>query len=317
MRLFALLAAILVCAAPAYGYGQTPHISSTSIEFRQASFVKIGGIEQWIDVRGKNPANPLLLVLHGGPGSTWDPLEKLFEPWEAYFTLVEWDQRGAGRTYAKNGPASANITIDRVVSDGIEVAEYLHRQFPDRKLILLGHSWGSLIGIRMVAARPDLFSAYVGTGQEVTKQRAAILNYAEVLRRARAARNAEAEKALVGIGPPPYKSAHDFGIEQRWENTFVVKPEEKFNSIDYVRSLYPPDFSDKDMADRMAGSQASYRSVYGDNLNGPMLSINLLANSAVFRVPVFFIQGEMDDVTPTSLVREYVRPSAHRASRSR
>jgi len=105
------------------------------------------GLEQWIDIREDNQANPVLLVLHGGPGSTWDPFVKIFEPWKKYFTLVEWDQRSAGRTYARNGPDSARINIDRIVLDGIEVAKYVARRFDGRKLILLGHSWGSLLGV--------------------------------------------------------------------------------------------------------------------------------------------------------------------------
>jgi pimeloyl-ACP methyl ester carboxylesterase len=159
----------------------------------------------------------------------------------------------------------------------------------------------------MVAARPDLFCAYVGTGQEVNKRRAEAWDYAEVLRRARLAQNSEAEKALLAIGAPLYRNSEDLGVEQRWESAFAVKSEQKFNSMDYVRNLYPSDFTDKDMADRMKGSLASYRAVYGSKSDGPIFSVNLLAKPAVFQVPMFFIQGQMDDVTPTSLVREYVR----------
>src|ERR1039458_5789708 len=102
MRLFALLTASLLCAIALHGQ-PTPDKPKPG-NFQEAGFAKIGGVEQWIDIRGDSQANPVLLVLHGGPGATWDPLVKLFEPWEAYFTIVEWDQRGAGRTYARNGP---------------------------------------------------------------------------------------------------------------------------------------------------------------------------------------------------------------------
>lgn len=231
---------------------------------------------------------------------------KIFDPWEKYFTLVEWDQRGAGRTYARNGPDSASIGVERLVLDGIEVAEYTARRLGDRRLVVLGHSWGSLLGVRMVAARPGLFCAYVGTGQIVNTQRAEALDYLEVLRRARLARNLEAEKALDSIGPPPYNDADKFGIERRWEAAFAAPSERKFNSIDYVRSLYPPDFTDKDMADRMAGSRASNYSVWGRKMDGPMLSVDILSSTDQFDIPMFFIQGALDDVTPTSLVREFV-----------
>jgi len=276
------------------------------LEVYEQSFVRIGGIEQWIDVRGDGEANPVLLVLHGGPGSTWDPLVRLFKPWEKYFTLVEWDQRGAGRTYSHNSPDSAAITLDRVVQDGIEVAEYVARRLDKRKVVLMGHSWGTLVGVQMVKARPELFCAYVGTSQVVNTQKSEALSYAEVLRRARLAHNAKAVEELESIGGPPYDDAQKLGTERQWEAVFAAPSEQKFNSIDYVRSLYPPDFTDKEMTDRNAGFFASNYSIYGHKMDGPMMSVDLSSTARDFRLPMFFIQGALDDVTPTSIVREYV-----------
>jgi pimeloyl-ACP methyl ester carboxylesterase len=270
-------------------------------------FVTIGGIDQWIDVRGDDAANPVLLVLHGGPGSTWDPLIRLFRPWEKYFTVVEWDQRGAGRTYARNGPASAAISLDQMVQDGLEVAGYLTRELGTRKLILLGHSWGSLLGVQMVEARPELFCAYIGTGQVVNTQRGEALGYAEVLRRARRANDVQAAAELKYIGAPPYDDVQKLAKERHFESVFAASSEQKFNSIDYVRSLYPADFTDKDMADRNAGFFASNYAIYGHKMDGPMLSVNLYSTAVDFHLPMFFIQGALDDVTPTALVTEYVR----------
>ena len=128
----------------------------------------IGGIDQWIEIMGTNKSNPVLLILHGGPGSTWDPFSDLFQDWESHFTMVYWSQRGAGKTYRKTGPSiAATMTIDRMVDDGIEVAEYLKSHLGKDKVILLGHSWGTVLGIKMIQKRPELFSAYIGTGQEV------------------------------------------------------------------------------------------------------------------------------------------------------
>lgn len=293
-------------SAVATGLQAEPTLGSSDRIHKQG-FVTIGGIDQWIDVRGDDAANPVLLVLHGGPESTWDPLLRIFNPWEKYFTLVQWDQRGAGRTYARNGPGSAAISLDQMVQDGIEVTEYITRELGKRKVFLLGHSWGTLLGVHMVETRPELFCAYIGTGQVVNTQRGEALDYAEVLRRARLALDVRATEELKSIGAPPYDDVQKLAKERQLESLFATSSEQKFNSIDYVRSLYPPDFTDKDMADRNAGFFASNYAIYGQKMDGPMLSVNLFSTSGDFRLPMFFIQGALDDVTPTSLVTEYVR----------
>jgi len=133
----------------------------------EGSFVKIGGIEQWITIRGQDRDNPVLLFLHGGPGDVTNPWSfALFAPWEKYFTVVQWDERGSGRTLRKSGPAVApTITVDRMVQDGIELTEYLRKHLGKEKIIIVGHSFGSILGTRMAKARPDIFYGCVGTGQ--------------------------------------------------------------------------------------------------------------------------------------------------------
>lgn len=272
----------------------------------EAGFVKIGGIEQWVEIHGDNKSNPILLVVNGGPGATWDPMTTLFVSWEKYFTLVIWDQRGEGRTYARtDSHRSEDITIDRITADGIDFTAYLTAHLHTRKIVVLGHSWGSLIGIRMVQQRPDLFAAYVGTGQIVDARRAEIIAYRDVIARATATKNDTAVSELTAIGAPPYASARDMGTERKWANLLAVKSELPFNNFDYVKSLYPPDFTDKDMSDRIAGANFSFPAVYGEKLDGAIMSVNLLLTASELKVPVVFIQGGLDDVTPSVLVKEY------------
>src|ERR1022692_2290817 len=92
-------------------------------------FVRIGGIEQWITIKGSDSANPVILVLHGGPGDALSPVaDSMFAGWDKDFTMVQWDQPGAGRTYGKTGSAvDATMTMERMTQDGIEVSEYLTR----------------------------------------------------------------------------------------------------------------------------------------------------------------------------------------------
>ena len=133
----------------------------------EANYVKIGGLEQWITIRGEDRKNPVLLFLHGGPGDATNPWGYAgFRNWLKYFTVVQWDQRGAGRTFGRNGAAAAStITIERMVQDGVELAELLSKRLQKDKIVLVGHSWGSILGVFMAKARPELFYAFVGTGQ--------------------------------------------------------------------------------------------------------------------------------------------------------
>src|SRR5918998_1585470 len=135
-------------------------------------FVRIGGIDQWIQIRGEDRDNPVLLVLHGGPGWSNATFTLPLRSWEKHFTVVQWDQRGSGKTFGKHGKmGSGTMTIDRMAQDGIEVAEFVSKHLKKEKIILFAHSWGTVLGIPMISKRPDLFTAYVGTGQVVNMTR--------------------------------------------------------------------------------------------------------------------------------------------------
>lgn len=122
----------------------------------------IGGIDQWINVRGQDRSNPILLFVHGGPASPAMPTIWQFQrPIEEYFTVVHWDQRAAGKTHAKTDPQKIGdtIRIQRYVDDVIEVAEHIKRRYDKEKVVLVGHSWGTIPATRAALARPELFHA--------------------------------------------------------------------------------------------------------------------------------------------------------------
>ena len=138
----------------------------------------------------KTATNPVLLLLHGGPGDATNPWGYAgFRSWMKRFTVVQWDQRGSGRTLGRNGAALApTITIDRMTQDGIELAELLRKTLQKDKIVLVGHSWGSTLGVFMAKARPDLFYAFVGTGQVADPGRNYAVAYDELLKKAQATR---------------------------------------------------------------------------------------------------------------------------------
>ena len=167
---------------------------------------RIGGIDQWITTRGHDRANPLVLFVHGGPASPLTPTLWQFQrPLEEYFTMATYDQRGAGKTFLEADPASIadTIQIARYVDDAIEVAEHLRLRHKKQKLILMGHSWGSIVGMHAALERPDLFYAYVGIGQAINVRDNERLSYEFGLEQAKRHNNTEAVKELEAIAPYP------------------------------------------------------------------------------------------------------------------
>ncbi len=134
----------------------------------EQGFVRIGGIDQWIAIQGQDVGKPAILYLHGGPAEAQSPFLKEFIPWERDFIVVNWDQRGSGKTYGRNGPSTPDVTPERMAADAIEVAEHIRRRLGKTKLILIGQSWGALLGVMVAKRRPDLFHAFVGTAQPVS-----------------------------------------------------------------------------------------------------------------------------------------------------
>jgi pimeloyl-ACP methyl ester carboxylesterase len=268
----------------------------------EASFVPIGGIEQWVTIRGQDRANPVLLFLHGGPGdvtSCW--AFALFAPWEKHFTVVQWDQRGAGRTLRKTGPAVApTLTVDRMTQDGIELAEYLRKHLGKEKIILVAHSLGSIIGLKMVRRRPDLFYVYVGTGQVADETRNYAAAYDALLRRARAVGNQQAKDELSKVGPPPYSSGEGYSVQRKWANAF--EGADGFLSSTLGLTLVAPGCSVEDINDSVAGQALS-----ADRLVPQTKSSGPKELGLKFSIPVFFFQGAEDFTTPTELARDYLK----------
>lgn len=162
---------------------------------QEAAYLPIGGIEQYIRVRGRSCANPVLLVLHGGPGSTLGATACRWQgALEAAFTVVHWDQRGSGNTYYRD-PAAPPPTVERLLSDLDELVDALRARYGRDRLFLLGHSWGSLLGGLYALRRPEKLSAWLPVSQMVDFKRSEQVSAAEAIRRAReAGREKEAER---------------------------------------------------------------------------------------------------------------------------
>lgn len=263
-------------------------------------YVSIGGIEQWITIRGEDRNLPILLFVHGGPGSPYTVFNPLLRPWEKHFTIVQWEQRGAGKTYRKNGKeGSGTITFNRLVQDGIELAEYLCHKLGQQKIILIGSSLGSLIGTLMVKQRPDLFHAYVGTDQNSPDPH--YIGHKLAVEAMRTAGHKKAVQFIETMGPDPSKwSREDF--DKR--NPLLVKAirdvPNMIMDLMLPSMLSSPAHRLRDIKDIFQGMNFSL-----DQLFESLMSFGIDQVGTRFELPFFIFQGDNDIITPTETAKAY------------
>jgi len=256
-------------------------------------YVPIGGIEQWIQIDGEDRDNPVLLFVHGGAGASTLPLSSGWRSWEKYFTVVQWDQRGAGRTYRKTGNSIApTMTVDRMALDGVEVAEFLRAHLHKDKIILVGHSWGSFLGIHMLKLRPDLFSAYVGTGQVVGGLSALTKTGTRPPAPSpKVLEDRAGQSRLIEAVVPPASSA-DLSLRSVAGATVRIPPMEM------------PDFSLMDWFYEIKGFVFSVEIL--DGPDGPTGRSDLRSLGLDFSVPIFFFEGTRDALAPIDPAEQYL-----------
>jgi pimeloyl-ACP methyl ester carboxylesterase len=283
-------------------------------QISEEKYVLINGIEQWITIKG-NPSKPIILFIHGGPGSPISPyVDVLYKDLEKDFIIVQWDQRGTGRTYGKNAPPEelspeylkANpLTLEQMTSDGVEVSKYLLKHLGKQKIILSGTSWGSALGVKIATKQPDLFYAYVGHSQIVNSTIDAEF-YTKIYKMAEGKNDKESLEILNSIGKPPYYRAKNVGLLFR-----VLKKYERANSTpapDNWFQLSPAYDNDIDNKNRADGDDYSFVNYIGDDKLGvqPIITtINLMRDNLDFKIPVYLIQGNEDIMTPKENSKEY------------
>jgi pimeloyl-ACP methyl ester carboxylesterase len=306
--LFAALTAAAQASSPAATQDApptSPVCSSPDAAIDEARFVPLGGIEQWVTIAGRRCGSPIVLFLHGGPGNPLSPYaDALFSAWEADFTLVQWDQRGAGRTFGRNPPGEdSTLTVQRLVDDGLALAEYLTRRLGQPKVAVVGGSWGSILAVHMVRAKPGLFHAYVGFAQIVGSAQNQSATYARLLALAHKANDVRTIAVLEEMGPPPWKNPRHPGVVRRATREYEARVTDAPPPHWWVRA---PD------ADTPAlrlhdeqGEEYSYLQFVGLEGDGMFASVDLPALGTRFDVPVFIVQGAEDLVTAPDVTRDY------------
>ena len=268
--------------------------------------VRIGGIDQWLSVRGRDRRNPILLVLHGGPASPFLPIAYTYQSsWEDYFTVVQWDQRGTGKTYASNSEAqmAPGMTIEGMADDAAQVVQYLRRHYGKQKIFLLGHSWGTVLGTMLAQRHPEWFHAYIGVGQVVNVRRNEALGYDFALQQARAHGNVEAIKALEGIAPYPGDVPMTIGriaVRSKWETYYggLAFGRDSF-AFDADAETLSPDYSQRDLDAIGKGSLFTLH-----RLLQPLMDVDF-DHTTQFACPVLLFVGAHDQTTSHVLAEQW------------
>ncbi|PCK23575.1 alpha/beta hydrolase [Bacillus pumilus] len=263
----------------------------------------IGGVDQWTMMKEDHSkeTKPVLLFLHGGPGSAQiSYIDSFHEELDQDFTVVHWDQRGAGLSYQKNIPATS-MTIQQFVEDTIELTEKLLSHVGQSKIYIAGYSWGSLIAIQAVHKRPDLYHAYYGISQVVDVLKEDIVSYELLLKKYH--HNRLFTSCLRLLTPPPWKrtSAHVWfslykefakvGLTHRWKPLFQMMRaflySKHYQLIDKWRFLKGQKFSQDKLWDELMNESIQYR-------------------VSTILIPCYFINGEHDLITPANVSKPYV-----------
>jgi pimeloyl-ACP methyl ester carboxylesterase len=261
---------------------------------------RIGGIDQWINVRGQDKANPIILFVHGGPASPLTPqLWQFQRPIEEFFTVVNWDQRGAGKTYREDHSeaVAGTLHIPRYVDDAIEVAQYVRKRYGKEKLILMAHSWGTVVAMNAALKRPDLFHAYVGIGQIINTRDNEKLSFEHGMTQAKAHGNAAAVQELESIAPYPGNepiTRDRINLARKWAQFYGGLSAFRESSRYFFRApLLSPEY---DAADVCAIDQGSLFTL--GRILPEFVSVDF-KHVRSFPIPVVMFMGRHDYTTPS------------------
>ncbi len=254
--------------------------------------VELGGCPQWLLIRGRDISNPILLFLHGGPGMPAMYLAHAFQrELEEDFVVVQWDRRGAGKSFSRAVP-TGSLTDTQLLADSLELISYLQNRFENSRIYLVGHSWGTYLGMLLVKRAPQHFSAYVGMGQLAFKSEIPAIQDRFIREEARKAGKRKAFRELALQGRSVY---------EKWVFRFGG---ELHRSTSYWPLLWAglraPEYTLSDILNIRKGVNlydGFFRPVeFQGDLGDEILSV---------RVPVYFFTGRHDYCVPFELTERY------------
>lgn len=264
-------------------------------------YVSINGIEQYLFHSGTNYDNPVMLYLHGGPGSAESLFAHAFqENWEEIYTVVHWDQRGAGKTLTKN--PSKYPTIELLLKDLFEIIQYLKKKYNKNKIIILGHSWGSVLGIIYARRYPEQIDYYIGVGQAVNKLENERFKYEKLKGLISQDNDVKSLRKLEAIGEYPGDKLDNEWLKKSMQLSKILSkyiPPSKSKTSAMGIIFKSPVFKLSDISALIKGTKA----------NGEIFDFlgrfNLNLEQAEYKIPIYYIFGENDWQTPPAFAQEY------------
>lgn len=265
--------------------------------------VEIGNVPQWISVRG-NTSAPVLLFLHGGPGgSEFGPRRKYLRQLEERFCVVEWEQRGAGRSYR----GDKTLAFDRLVADGGEVVEWACRELDARRVVLVGHSFGTVLGVRIAREIPERIAAYVGAAQVTRWAEQEQRGYDWALAEARRRGHRRALRALTRLGPPVdgmyAMGVRGVEIERRWLGALGGVTFDPAFVWRWISSIYTcRDYPISAKLRYLTAMRCSMELLWSDLGR----RVDLVRDSTKLAVPVHLFAGRADQIAPVELTQNWL-----------
>ncbi|MEH7115946.1 alpha/beta hydrolase [Neobacillus vireti] len=263
--------------------------------------VVLGGIKQFVLIRGENKANPIMLFLHGGPGTAQIGFAPKFQKnLEKDFIVVNWDQRGSGLSFSPE-IHKEEMTIENMLQDGVELIKHLLERFQQSKLFLVGHSWGTVLGTLIAENYPHYLHGYIGIGQVANMKKGEKISYKYTLKKAEELKEEKALRELNGLKFNPYDM--NYLITQRkWLTKFGGSAigVSDFNLI-YSNMIFAYEYTLKDWMLYMKAGRFSLESMWTQ-----VMEIDFLTNPLQLEIPVYIFAGKQDYQTPSELAANSV-----------
>lgn len=256
----------------------------------ETGYLRLGGLDQWVMIRGENIANPLLVFVHGGPGFPEMRLFRTFNaPLEREFTVVYWEQRGTDKSFDSKIPKSS-MTVEQFVADLDELVDAMRARFQKNKVTIYGHSWGSALGVLYASRFPEKVSVYAGAGQIGDWPASERICYEFTLAEAERRGNGKALRELRAIGPPPH-TVERVMVQRKWLTRFVgfVRGMSMWKFSRIVVS--GPESSLLDLPNILRGTEFSTYAMWDE-----ISALNLVKAAPALAMPVFFFLGRNDHV---------------------
>jgi pimeloyl-ACP methyl ester carboxylesterase len=267
-------------------------------------FVNINGVEQGMFIKSKDATHPVLLYLHGGMPDYF-LTQKYPTGLEDYFTVVWWEQRGSGISYSADIPPET-MTLEQMISDTLEVTNYLRRRFGQEKIYLMGHSGGTFIGIQVAARAPELYYAYIGVAQMSNQLKSERLAYEYMLQQFKENGNTkmvrkleEAPVTMTGGTPDAYLALRDAAMHSLGIGT-MHDMDSVLTGI-FIPSLQSRDYTLSEKVNTWRGKANSGVAPLWDDF----LATDLSKEVTELSIPVYFFEGIYDYTCSYTLAKEY------------